>query len=175
VSQNWLRVFSCSIFRSAFSKFLLLFVAWFSALLLSCSSFLMTTDPFYIFFFRNDWIDVWCCSFKPFSFTVCPLLHDLYNLWGHYNKWHYRRFHLKISHGCHIGNVSGTDTCILSSVWVCRLVLEQKNMVAICLMTWFCANLFSKRPFRSPSFLKKEKGLLCHCVVSYMSPISVFE
>jgi hypothetical protein len=63
VSQNWLRVFSCSIFRSAFSKFLLLFVVSFSALLLSCSSFLMTNDPFYVFF-RNDWIDVWCCNFK---------------------------------------------------------------------------------------------------------------
>jgi hypothetical protein len=84
VSQNWLRVISCSIFRSAFSKFLLLFVVCFGVLLLSCSPFLMTNDPFYIFFFRNDWIDVWCCSFKSFSFTVCVLLRDLYYYYYYY-------------------------------------------------------------------------------------------
>jgi hypothetical protein len=56
VSQNWLRVLSCSIFRLAFSKFLLLFVVWFSVFLLSCSSFLMTNDPLHVFFFRNDYM-----------------------------------------------------------------------------------------------------------------------
>jgi hypothetical protein len=38
----------------------------------------MTIDPSYIFLSRNDWIDVLCCSFKSFSFTVCPLLRDMY-------------------------------------------------------------------------------------------------
>jgi hypothetical protein len=74
LSQNWLRVFSCSTFRSAFSKFLLLFVVWLSVLLLLWSSFLMTDNPFYVFFFRNDWVDVWCCSFHSFRFTVLTLL-----------------------------------------------------------------------------------------------------
>jgi hypothetical protein len=39
-------------------NFFNLFVVWFRMLLLSCSSFLMNNDPFYAFFFRNDWIDV---------------------------------------------------------------------------------------------------------------------
>jgi hypothetical protein len=42
VSQNWLHASRCSIFVLALSKFLLLSVVWFSVLLLSCPSFLIT-------------------------------------------------------------------------------------------------------------------------------------
>jgi hypothetical protein len=103
VSQSWLHVFSCSTFRLAFSKFLLLLAVWFSGMLLSCSSFLMTNNLFYIFFFRNDWIDVSCCSFKSFSFTVWPLLRELY---------YYRSMYLNCGGTARSFNTVHTQTAI---------------------------------------------------------------
>jgi hypothetical protein len=76
VSQDWPRVLSRSKFRSIFSKFLQLFIASFTVQ--SHSTFLMTSDPFYVSHFRNDWVDVWCCNSTSFSSAGCPLLRDLY-------------------------------------------------------------------------------------------------